>query len=921
MMMAILVASLAAAMATVTQGNLRTAATHVHVMRAMSAAETGLQVAEYRLQASAARFAVERSDLTDGFASRLWRGTVSGADGDVILRPAAEGQSEPSSPNGIAEALGYLHASDVGIVEVNGIREVTLESAPVGASVEVFASEGWVVTPAVALRPIVNDGVTPSAFQITYAPLADGETIRAIVTGFDFDPMRPGEPLTRMISKDFRIVKRVQHAVVSNSRVLIGKNVSIEGDMGTAYDTVDVPTGDPVVIRSDFRGIDPSLDQKLDRLYAQLDEYDIDGDNRVRVGHSIEAGALVDDSGDSLDLVDFDGDGDPDSAFADVTGDGYVDEFDVFINHYDLNGDGRITLGGWLAAGTPAELESPEFESSDGGVLDADLAYLIDSSNADRNQNGISGWIESTGDGIWNPGSENALDYDDAHGTWADQVLGWRDGYIDRRDQYAKIDGRLVFRVSAEAWAAAQGDIFDNIQGAVSPESGQSPLVFEADEDLLPDIDSASFTETQSALYAAADGDDFWTQVADNLAIGIDDVATYEETQPSGEAIRFLRLDPDTNNDGLPENYTEAYFEKMPFNSPRPVDWYYRPVFENMVFHDVVIPRGLNALFIDCTFAGVTRIESIAENTHPNWSLYGGLQMDDPYPVPPDSPLDKSDFLRYTTGNQADGPENYDEFPEPPVIDGAVRTGAERDTKRYSNNLRFHNCLVVGSLVGDVPQQFTHVRNKIQFTGTTQFVGEHPEFPDDPEYNPEPSDLVEIAKSSLMLPNYSVDVGTFNSPSGQNVQLEGAIIAGVLDVRGNASIDGALLLTFDPVLGEAPLIDPFGNPIGNPADFNASLGYFGSEDGDEESFDPNELPIVNDVRIVGWDLNGDGLSDTTPDYEPTADEIEAGASGVEFNGYGRIRISFNPDLVLPDGLVLRLGVQAEPDSYREGSYQ
>src|SRR5690606_15932425 len=136
-------------------------------------------------------------------------------------------------------------------------------------------------------------------------------------------------------------------------------------------------------------------------------------------------------------------------------------------------------------------------------------------------------------------------------------------------------------------------------------------------------------------------------------------------------------------------------------------------------------------------------------------------------------------------------------------------------------------------------------RNKLQFTGGTRFTQENPEHPNDPTLNPEPQDLPEIAKSSLMLPNYSVDIGQFNSPPEQNVQLRGAIVAGVLDVRGNADIDGALLLTFKPELGQVPLVDSRGQPIGNPSMFNATLGYFGPDDGDDESLDPSTLPIVN----------------------------------------------------------------------------
>ena len=149
--------------------------------------------------------------------------------------------------------------------------------------------------------------------------------------------------------------------------------------------------------------------------------------------------------------------------------------------------------------------------------------------------------------------------------------------------------------------------------------------------------------------------------------------------------------------------------------------------------------------------------------------------------------------------------------------------------------------------------------------------------------------------------------------------MRGAIIAGILDIRGNADIDGALLLTFKPVLGAPPLMDIFGLPVGNPALFNVTLGYFGPDDGDDESLDPRTLPIIDGVRIVGWDLVPlDGLADLGPNDPPTQEQIDAGAVTVPFHGYGRINIRFDDELTLPDGIMLPMQVAAQNSSYREG---
>lgn len=109
-----------------------------------------------------------------------------------------------------------------------------------------------------------------------------------------------------------------------------------------------------------------------------------------------------------------------------------------------------------------------------------------------------------------------------------------------------------------------------------------------------------------------------------------------------------------------------------------------------------------------------------------------------------------------------------------------------------------------------------------------------------------------------------------------------------------------------------------GGPVGNPASFNTTLGYFGPEDGDEESLDPRSLPMEQGVRIVGWDLDGDGLPDMGPNDRPTPEQIQAGATAVPFHGYGRITVRFNPDMVLPDGIMLPLQLDPRPATYVEG---
>ncbi len=940
MMFLVLFGSLIAAMAVSSTGNIRTANMHLHVMRAMSAAETGLAIAEHRLNEASSRFIVAESDMDTTLSWALWTGNGTDIGVHQVLPPTM-GYSEAGLPTGISQALVNIHAADVNFITGLGYLELPeIQAAPGGVDSSVYASTNWVNTPAVMIDDWdqVTMNSPPPAFQIRYAPLVGGQYVRVIVEGIVYDLQRNSQPIRRTIIRDFQITKAVDQAILAHSKILIGKNVSIEGDLGTRYDEVSFNFGDPIVMRSDFHGLDPDLDTKIEDFWASLTAADVDHDNRLRIGHPIEGAGIPSD-------VDLDGDTVPDGAFLDATGDGYLDEFDIFIRHYDTNGDNRVTLSTALIEGTPAETAGsvPEFED-----IDEDLALLMDLSRPDRNKNGVSGFNDANGNGQYEPADENPVDYDDFHSVYSDLELGWRDGYIDLMDRYAKVSGSLVFKVALSDWETEQGPIEERLHGPIVPGEGESPLVFGADETLLPDINASSFVGTETALMAAADGDAFWQQVADQLGVGIGSLGgwTLANNPADPTAPAFSPVYEDLDFDGLPDNSAEAYSEKAPFNSPSFSDVYWRPVFSNMVFRNVQIPMGLNGLFNGCTFVGVTYVRSYDDNTHPLWQEYG-LNMHDingdvipkytrivygddagedaansppmlpASAVPPNefilmiqpgsSPIDKGDVPQSEIASYGAA---YNTLLEPLVI-GGLRV---IDTKTLSNNIRFHDALFVGSIVSDTPINYTQIRNKIQFTGATKFTTVHPVEPGNPFLNPDSGDMDDILTSSMMLPNYSVDLGSFNSPPEQDVQLNGAVIAGVLDARGNTQIDGSLLLTFDPEYGVAPLIDVTGAPIGNPAGFNASLGYFGGQDGDFESLDPETLPIVGGVAIVGYDTTGDGLADAPHDQPQPP-----GSVPVPFNGYGKIIIRHDPNMRLPSGLMLPLSMPPVAGTYQEGS--
>jgi len=896
MMFLIIFGSLSVAMAAVSQGNLRTAETHQRVVRAQGAVDTGMRIARARLSEAAARFIVAKGEITPAYALALWNGTYGGTPTVTVL-PPKDGRIELAPATGISEALRNQHDEDD---LTNIATDITLGSPPAG----------WVRGAPIGLEQDPNGRVVTAA-QIDYGPPdADGRVL-VVVTGYDWDWMR-NRWVSRTAQQSFSMTKTLKQAIISPSRVMIGKNVQVEGPLGVRYNSAALDTldGPPLVSRSDFYGLNSTLDRKLDDFYAAVLSADVDGDNRLRVGHALESAPFP-----SLNAKDYDNNGSPDAAFADVSGDGALDDFDIFIKHYDTNNDGRLVLSPALTAGTANAGLSAEFTADDA------LAELIDSGKPDRNGNGrrngrlVAGaWVFATfpdnnKDGVRDEGD---LDLDDV-------TLGYRDGILDARDRYAKIRGSVAFKANRSAWEASKnefnvaiGDYQKLVKGPISAEKDKAPVTFQAPDDEIPQITQDSFADAAQTMGEFG-------------------------SQPGVSSLSFAQQVTNAKGGGWTP---PAQIESTPYGSPAPADWYARPVYEGITFRNVVIPMGNNGLFIDCTFVGVTRVRTFVNNTHLSWVFYGEQQrgasgsLEQVYPPPPAesaSQLDKS----YSTP----GAPGYDALPDPLVVsvdlngDG-VANDPVTDTKKLSNNIRFHDCLFIGSIVADKPTVFTHTRNKLQFTGATQFTDQHPDSPNDPTYALSAQEKSVTGKSSMMLPQYSVDIGTNNSPAAQDVNLKGAVIAGVLDVRGNTSIDGVLLLTYQPQYGVAPL-SLYGTPVGNPMGFNMTLGYFSSDEGDAEGVDLSAMVDLDSdgIKDIGWDVARDPATgavipagttpvqeawyDGVPDTNPPAGSLKR---AIAFNGYGKVRLRLDPNLVLPDGLAAPMTIAPLRHTYLEGRF-
>ncbi|UCD74666.1 MAG: hypothetical protein JSV91_12870 [Phycisphaerales bacterium] len=773
MMFMVIFGSLAAAMAVVAQGNLRTADSGLKMSRAMSAAETGLIFAGRRLAAEARRFVVEKGVIDDAFAQDLWMGTYDeGTDGTVEVLPP-QGYDVETPPTGVVEAVRDAHLADTHWLIIDAGDESLPEIDPTYGTLRV--------------RPIglTNEENGPY-FRLLYELVSGEPAIRVTSVGVD-------GAIQRSLQMDFRLDKKIEFAILSPNRVMIGKNVRVEGPLGSRYGLVegelDPENGDPLVMRSDFYWLDEPLDALLDTFFTAILSYDVDGDGRLRPDHPVE--------GEAVDtypqLVDYDGDE-------------YIDDCDLFMDHYDTNADYMVVYDTALASAAGLGSLAEEFDD-----IDDQLARLIDEANPDRD-----------GDGEI---------------TAADTGLGYRDGVIDTNDLYAKVRGRLAFAVARAAWESYHGASYQTVvNGPIRADIDEAPVTFEVTDEDMREITTDMFSDTQTWFEGQVpnDPDDFESQ-----------------RDASGTFTPYV---PGDRRESIPYGSSAAY------------DYYARDRYEGITFRNVRIPMGCNGLFVDCTFIGVTFVETEPDCLHENWNYADAREeVEDP---------------------PGSGNWTYQvRFPE--LVATLSDNTPVPDTRVMSNNIRFHNCTFLGSISGVKPGEYTHWRNKVQITGvnTRSYCD-----PDDPDLDGEPDadalrvllnsinpeDLEELQKSSILMPGWSFDVGNFSNEDADatsKLKLKGTIIAGILDVRGTADVHGTLLMTFRPQEGVGPLF--YG---GLPDAFNTTIGYFEPEAGG---------------------LEGKPL-----------EEIQA-------QGFGEISLRYNPEAKLPDGIPWPICAVPDPDTYRE----
>lgn len=136
------------------------------------------------------------------------------------------------------------------------------------------------------------------------------------------------------------------------------------------------------------------------------------------------------------------------------------------------------------------------------------------------------------------------------------------------------------------------------------------------------------------------------------------------------------------------------------------------------------------------------------------------------------------------------------------TFEGVLYVDCFKSGNNYYNNVRFEDCTFNGTIVTDVPQQFKWKHNVLYFTGEAVF-----------------NNNSGYQEATILAPHFNVNLGNTNPDAGENNVLTGAIVGGIVDVRGNAEIYGTII----------SMCDTTGWSSGYVTNIGATLGDGGSE--------------------------------------------------------------------------------------------
>ncbi len=169
------------------------------------------------------------------------------------------------------------------------------------------------------------------------------------------------------------------------------------------------------------------------------------------------------------------------------------------------------------------------------------------------------------------------------------------------------------------------------------------------------------------------------------------------------------------------------------------------------------------------------------------------------------------------------------------TFEGVLYIDCYKSGSYHYNNVRFQDCEFNGTIITDVPQSFKWQHNCLYFTGAATFNNQS-----------------DIQEATILAPHFNVNVGNTNPQQSDNNVLTGAIVGGIVDVRGNAQINGTIISMCDTTGWSSGYVTNIGATLDDGGSETTEAGDVGVIEitPDEEQMLPSGItsPIILKVR-------------------------------------------------------------------------
>jgi len=155
-------------------------------------------------------------------------------------------------------------------------------------------------------------------------------------------------------------------------------------------------------------------------------------------------------------------------------------------------------------------------------------------------------------------------------------------------------------------------------------------------------------------------------------------------------------------------------------------------------------------------------------------------------------------------------PNNYNALFRNCTFEEVLYIDCSKTGSSYYNNVRFENCTYNGVIVSDTPETFKWVDNCLYFTGAATF-----------------ENTSSIQEATILAPHFNVNLGNTNPEQSENNVLTGAIVGGIVDIRGNAQIYGTIISMCDTTQWPSGYVTNIGATLDDGGSETTELGDIG----------------------------------------------------------------------------------------------